>query len=38
MMEPLPPEEPKLSPRERKIAALQRFLANVTLARERMGL
>lgn len=35
MMEPLPPEEPKLSPRERKIAALQRFLANVTLARER---
>lgn len=38
MMEPLPPEEATLSPRERKIAALQRFLANVTLARERRGL
>ncbi|GBC80791.1 Beta-barrel assembly-enhancing protease [bacterium HR09] len=36
MMEPLPPEEPRLSPREKKIAALQRFLANVTLARERL--
>ncbi len=36
MMEPLPPEEPKLSPREKKIAALQRFLASVTLARERL--
>lgn len=38
MMEPLPPEEPRLSPREKKIAALQRFLANVTLARERARL
>lgn len=37
MLEPLPPEEPELSPRERKIAALQRFLAQVTLARERLG-
>lgn len=37
MMEPLPPEEPRLSPREKKIAALQRFLANVTLARERLS-
>lgn len=37
MMQPLPPEEPKLSPREKKIAALQRFLANVTLARERLS-
>lgn len=36
MMEPLPSEEPKLSLREKKIAALQRFLANVTLARERL--
>nr|BAL56796.1 tetratricopeptide repeat domain protein [uncultured prokaryote] len=38
MMAPLPPEEPKLSPREKKIAALQRFLASVTLARERLSL
>lgn len=38
MMEPLPPEEPRLSLREKKIAALQRFLANVTLARERARL
>jgi len=38
MLEPLPPEEPRLSPKEKKIAALQRFLANLTLARERRGL
>lgn len=38
MLEPLPPAEPKLSLRARKIAALQRFLAQVTLARERLGL
>ncbi|MGC8917540.1 MAG: tetratricopeptide repeat protein [Thermoanaerobaculum sp.] len=36
MLEPLPADEPKLSAREKKIAALQRFLANVTLARERL--
>ncbi|MGQ9495137.1 MAG: tetratricopeptide repeat protein [Thermoanaerobaculaceae bacterium] len=38
MLEPLPAEEATLSPRARKIAALQRFLAQVTLARERLGL
>ncbi len=38
MMEPLPPEEPRLSPRTRKIAALQRYLANLTRARQRRGL
>lgn len=38
MLEPLSPEEPALPPRARKIAALQRFLAQVTLARERLGL
>lgn len=38
MMEPLPPEEPRLSPRARKIAALQRYLTHLTLARERRGL
>lgn len=38
MLEPLPPEETRLSPRARKIAALQRFLAQLTLARERRDL
>jgi predicted Zn-dependent protease len=35
MMEPLPAPPPALSPRERKIAALQRWLASLTLGRER---
>jgi len=35
IMEPLPAAPPKLSPRERKIAALQRWLASLTLDRER---
>ena len=35
MMEPLPGALPPLSPRERKIAALQRWLASLTLGRER---
>jgi len=35
MMEPLPAEPPPLSRRERKIAALQRWLASLTLGRER---
>jgi predicted Zn-dependent protease len=35
MMEPLPAAPPALSPRERKIAALQRWLASLTLGRER---
>ncbi|OFV82231.1 MAG: hypothetical protein A2Y78_00650 [Acidobacteria bacterium RBG_13_68_16] len=35
MMEPLPAAPPRLSPRERKIAALQRWLASLTLGRER---
>ena len=37
MMEPMPEPLPPLTPRERKIAALQRFLACITLARERMA-
>jgi cytochrome c-type biogenesis protein CcmH/NrfG len=37
MMEPLPEPLPPLSARERKIAALQRWLASITLARERVG-
>ena len=36
--EPMPVELPPLSPRERKIAALQRWLASLTLARERTAL
>ncbi len=35
MMMPLPAAPPPLSPRERKIAALQRFLASLTLGWER---
>jgi hypothetical protein len=35
MMEPLPAAPPPLSRRERKIAALQRWLASLTLGRER---
>jgi hypothetical protein len=35
MMEPMPAAPPELSPRERKIAALQRWLASLTLGRER---
>lgn len=35
MMEPLPAAPPRLSPRERRIAALQRWLASLTLGRER---
>jgi len=35
MMEPLPAAPPPLSWRERKIAALQRWLASLTLGRER---
>ena len=35
MQEPLPEELPPLSGRERKIAALQRFLACLTLGRDR---
>jgi cytochrome c-type biogenesis protein CcmH/NrfG len=35
IMEPLPASPPKLSPRERRIAALQRWLASLTLGRER---
>jgi hypothetical protein len=35
MMEPLPAAPPALLPRERKIAALQRWLASLTLGRER---
>lgn len=35
IMEPLPAEAPKLSRRERRIAALQRWLASLTLGRER---
>ena len=34
MMAPLPEPLPSLSPRERKIAALQRWLAGITLAKE----
>jgi tetratricopeptide (TPR) repeat protein len=37
MMEPILEPLPPLSPRERKIAALQRWLASITLARERIG-
>src|SRR5664280_1740129 len=35
MMVPLPEEPPPLDPRERKIAALQRWLASLTLGEER---
>ncbi len=35
MMVPLPEEPPPLAPRERKIAALQRWLASLTLGQER---
>ncbi len=35
MMEPLPAAAPALTPRERKIATLQRWLASLTLGRER---
>jgi hypothetical protein len=35
IMEPLPAEPPRLSRRERRIAALQRWLASLTLGRER---
>ncbi len=35
MMTPLPEEPPPLAPRERKIAALQRWLASLTLGEER---
>ena len=35
MMVPLPEEPPPLAPRERKIAALQRWLASLTLGEER---
>jgi len=35
MMTPLPAAPPPLSPRERKIAALQRFLASLTLGWEK---
>jgi predicted Zn-dependent protease len=35
MMEPLPVIAPAVGTRERKIAALQRWLASLTLARER---
>ena len=35
IMEPLPAAPPKLSRRERRIAALQRWLASLTLGRER---
>jgi len=35
MMEPLPAAPPRLSPRERRIAALQRWLASLTLGWER---
>lgn len=38
MLEPMPVELPPLSRRERKIAALQRWLASLTLARERAAL
>ncbi len=38
MLEPMPMELPPLSPRQRKIAALQRWLASLTLARERAAL
>ena len=38
MLEPMPVEVPPLSLRERKIAALQRWLASLTLARERAAL
>ncbi|MFI5168436.1 MAG: tetratricopeptide repeat protein, partial [Thermoanaerobaculales bacterium] len=34
MMEPSPEPLPALSPRERKIAALQRWLASITLGQE----
>ena len=37
MMEPLPEAPPALPPRERKIAALQRWLASLTLGRERVA-
>jgi tetratricopeptide (TPR) repeat protein len=35
MLEPMPAAPPKLSSRERKIAALQRWLASLTLGQER---
>ena len=35
MMVPLPEAPPPLAPRERKIAALQRWLASLTLGEER---